>query len=673
MPAIDKLLKYLNAPNVSDFLDEDCLKNLGEDVIIGYKIDEDSRADWLDSNRKAVAIIKHCESDEDDGRKDFPFPKAAKIIYPLLAPAVIQMASRLITHLVQNDLVCEVKALGLDPDGSLEEKASRVTQFMSYELLVESDTWLKDMHKLCHIVAGWGTGFKQIYNDPISKRICDELISPEDVIINHNLSSLEDARRITIRHKMTKNEIISLSRSGEFCKLEDEDFKTDDQVENEDSRETNPLFEVLCQFTYRDLDDDNYAEPYKVYVLKSSQKVLGIYPAFEMKDIEVNSKTGQILTIRPRIDIVDYHCIDDPEGKFYSLGLNYLLLHQNKALTSVVRQLLDSGTLANTQAGFITSAFKTQEKNLKFKMGQFQVLEINPNVQNPSSHIIPLPFKEPSQVLLALLQVLIQGGKETGFITDTLTGDVEGQNTPATTMLAMVEQGTRAFKPVVQKLYISNKKAFKMRFHLHAKYLDGQKYALFQKQQIQVTKDDFNEQMMDICPVADPTQSSEAHKYAKIKFMGDLMNTQAAGALNMQAMLLEMFKGMQIPNAQNLITQPQPQQPDPKMIAIQQKAQSDQMHAQIKQMELQLSAKALEIEQLKAQDKQMNTQIKVHESVAKQQKMTADAAKDVATTSIQHKQLGIQQYQAETDRERVHVMAQQKRDQASSKGTGSGS
>jgi chaperonin GroES len=664
MPAIDKLLKFLNTPNIAELLDDDQLHKIADDVILGYNIDQDSREDWLNTNLEAMKIIKHCENPNE--RRDFPFVDSAKVIYPLLAPATIQLASRLVQHITRNDKVGDCTILGKDepivdpqtgqPIPGLykkKEKASRVSSFLNYEKLIESDTWLKDTHKLCHIVASWGTAFRQVYYDPITKKNCSDLIAPEDVIINHNISCLEKAPRITIRHYLTKNDMVSYQRSGYFLDLNLENLEsgTNDGQKN-DSRELMPVHEFLCQLCYLDLDEDGYAEPYKVYVHKTSVKTACIVPAYEYADIDVNPEDGEIRYIKPRIDIVDFHCMDDPQGKFYSIGLNYLLLHQNKAITSVVRQLLDSGTLANQQGGFVTKAFKTKERNLQFKMGQFQVLDINPNI-DPNKHIIPLPFKEPSQVLLGLLNLLIASGKENGFITDVLVGDAEMQNVPATSMLAMVEQGTRAFKPIVQKLYISLKKEFKLWFHIHAIHADEVTYAKFQDTNLAVFKEDFDEESLDIVPVADPTQSSEAHKYAMIQAKYQLLQN-APSSLNIEALILSIMTDLQLPDPQSFLIPKQSQQPDPKMLKVQLDSKALDHQIQMDELNAQLKAEKEITNKLKLQLKERELDRKETESQGKLLKTASDVKSSQIDSSVKQSLAQIEAFRATTDRIKVH-------------------
>lgn len=706
--AIDRLIKILEKDNIVNDLEDEQKVKIVQDVLTGYQIDEDSRASWLETNQEAMRIIKHCEDDNNADTLDVPVYKAAKVIHSLLSDAVIQLASRMIVHITKNDTVLDCAVLGKDvqvPENpeyaqkyqqimqmlqqnpqlaqqaqqnnqlpqppkmiwKKQDRARRVANFLNYKHLIESDTWLKDTHKLCHIVASWGTGFRQLYYDNVSKRIQNDLIPPEDIIINHNISCLEKAPRVTIRHYMTKNEILEQIRDGYFTDIEDQlDQQTDDRSES--AEEVNPAAIVYCQYTYLDLDEDGYAEPYKVYVHKQLNKLLGIYPAFKFKDISVDEK-GNIKRIERILPIVDDHLIDDPEGKYYSLGLNYLLIHKNKSITSILRQLLDAGSLANAASctGFITNAFRTRERNLEFTLGTFKAIDVNPNV-NPQQHVVPLPARDPSQVLVALLQILMESGEKTGFVTDVLTGDIAGQNVPATTMLAMVEQGTRAFKPIIQKMQNSRKKEFKLYASLQAEYGDDEEYVIFNDTEVQVSREDFNLKDLDICPVADPTQSSESHKYAKMQFILQLFATQAIGGMNIQENLTELYRGMEYDNPERFVAQPQPPPPDPKMEKVKLDAAKMQQDFKIENMKSQLEALKIENEKMKIMLKAKEVQIKASESAEKQAKMAADARKDIAEANTKDRLATVAEEQVDVDRERVEVMRIQARNKPKATG-----
>lgn len=667
MATLDKLLKFLTVPNVAELIEEDKLKQIGKDVVKGFKIDEDSRADWLRTNEEAVKIIKNC-SDQDDDR-DGLYEGQSKVIFPLIGPAIHQLSSRLISHLVRNGKTVEIKVLGkdspvIDPQSgqpvpglyTKAEKARKVEQYMNYDVLIASKgVWIKDRHKLCNIVSGWGIGFIKIYYDNTLEKICEEVIPPKDVIVNQNITSLEKAPRVTIRHRLSKNNIIEQQRSGYFLDkdLEKLQLKPSEGVNVEE--EIDPVFNFLCQDCYIDLDGDGYKEPWKVYVEENSEEVFCIVPAFEYKDISPDEK-GKITKILRRLDVVDYHCLDDIEAGFYGFGLNALLLHPNKVLTTIERQITDAGLLANAAgvSGFVTKAFKTKERSIKVSLGRFDVLDCNPTV-NPSDQVMQLPFKEPSQVLLNFFQLLIDVSKNQGFINDILTGDVEMQNVPATTTLAMTEAATRGFKPIIQKLYIAEQQIHTIRFHMNAKYLDKDKYMRFQDDEFAINSSDFDEESMDICPVADPTLSSDAIKYSRARALVD--GLQVFGSVtNMQEAASRYYTDMGFNEPLKLI-QNQPPQPDPKIVEAQMKTQLEQQKMQIEaQMEQQAMQFKAQLEQVKMMLKGQQQEVRAKDSAMKRIKTQADIITQEKQTDIQQQHADIARAKVKVDAEKVDVI-----------------
>lgn len=657
--SIEALLKLVESPNIAEQLDEDVLHSIFEDASSGFDVDEESCEKWIEMNKEALKMIK---SEADNvNTKNYAH---SKVIYPLLASATIQLSSRLIPHLVRNDKVVECAVLGPDPDGMKSQKAKAVSDFFSYELLVNSDSWLLESHKLIQMLCAWGTAYRKLYYDDNQDTVLSEVVSPEDVIINTNTPCIEKARRITVRNYMTKNQIIEHMRADRFSEIDLDCFNVSTEDKN-DPADVNPVYEILEQFCYIDLDDDGYEEPYIVFFNQDAQKILGIYAGYEIEDIHVNAK-GKVKKIVPRPFVIDYHCIDDPAGKYHSMGLNHLLFHQNKSITSVLRQLIDSGTLANQQGGFVTKAFKTKKRDVVQELGKFTQLEIPPST-DIRSQIMPLPFKEPSSVLFSLLGLLINAGKETGFVTEALMGESQGQNVPATTMLAIIEQGTRAFKPMVQKLFHSLKKEFKMMFHLYGKYSNQDRFIRYNDVNIQISQEIFNDDDLDIIPVADPTQSSEAHRFIKLQALQQLMQTPLMNVLNPQAMAMRIFKDLQIVNPEELIAQPQPQQPDPKMVELQMKQQVQMAKLDLEKQKGEREQVLIQIETMKTQIKQMEAQIRASESDERQRMMIAKSHKDQQEANVKERMANVAEDKVEVERERLELMARQQRNEASTK------
>jgi chaperonin GroES len=658
MATLDKLLSFLNKSNLCDDLEDEKKVEIINDAITGFEIDFSSRESWLKKNKEAMSFIKGCKYSDIDGtnmntydrEKDFPFDQASQVIYPLLMMAVVQLSSRLITNLVRENRVCECSVLGPDPNNQKEDKAKRVSDFLSFDLLVESDTWLLDKHKLLTGLSAWGVAFQRIYYDPVDKVNVIENIPQEQVVINTNIQSLKKAPRITVIHYLSKNDLLEKIRNGEFCEIDLEELdRYGNQVTNQDSQEPNPIFELHEQATYIDLDNDGYVEPYIIVYSKDLRKLFQIRPNYKVKDIISNEK-GQIIKINPRLFVNDFHAFDDPEGKYYSLGLNHLLLDMTRSITSVQRQLLDSGTASNTQGGFITKGFKTYEKHLKLSLNEWTPVDTAPGAKL-QDQIMPLPFKEPSQVLFQLLGLLIESGKELGMITDVLTGDTPGQNVPATTILAIIEQGTRAFRPLIQKLYASLKKEFRLLFKLYGEHLEDSRYFKFNEQQQAIVKTDFDDNDLDVVPVADPTMSSEAHKYAMIQAMLQPLQMGVQG-VNVQAIMVDYYKSLGLSNPEKYIQQ-QPQgapPPDPKMVALQQKNQLDQQQFQ---HDAQVDMMKQKAEQEREKTKRMELGLKQNDQQLKVRQQMHQEKKDAAEIAIQQQQSRIAAHNAHLNKAKV--------------------
>lgn len=658
------LLDSLGKRNLSEDMDFAKRKEIASQVSVGYDIDKDSRDQWLTINNRAMDIVHYSGEVAED--RDYPFEKAAKVIYPLIGPAIIQFAAKLTPHFRRNDEAVGIAVAGADPTGEVKARAERVYKHMNWELLDNSD-WVLRNHKLASILASWGVVYRKQHYDAAEDNVVDEIVHPKDVIINNNIQTLAQANRITIINYLNKNDIISSINQGYFNS--DIDFSVLDSGIPEnieiDPRDKQPIYEIKEQYCYIDLDEDGYSEPYIAFVHTESETLLGLYCAFESRDIKLD-KGLNFIGIKRRLTLVDFHCMDDPDGGYYSLGLNHLLVNLNDAITAMLRNLIDSGTQANYQGGFVTKAIKTKVRNIEFnKLGQWKVLETAPDV-DLSKAFFPLPSKEPSAVLFQLLGMLQEVGKEVGFITDVLTGDVPAQNVPATTILALIEQGTRAFKPIIEKLYCSLSKEFRIRFDL-SRNISNERYVKFQNDPMANIEQDYDSSTLDLTPVADPSLSSEAHKYAKMQMLQTLLPILP----NPLEALTRLLKGLEMDDIQALLTPPNtgPQQPDPKVLQAQMDAQHKMAQLQLQEKELQLQQAELQIKAMKAKVDQSELGIKEKESSAKIAKLTADAYKDKQEGVHKERMVRVAEDKNKLETERLRIMEIAARNKGSNQGS----
>jgi hypothetical protein len=657
--------------NISGDLEDEQKKKLCDFVIQGIEVDEESRSIWLEQNMKAMRLIKHMEDPELERGSDSDSIKGSKVIYPLLLAAVMHAASRLIPHFTRNNKTCEVAVHGDDPSGVKQARAKDTGSYVNYQLLYKSKEWQRMSHKLAHMFMSWGVAYRRIWWDDEDEAPTFQLVPPQDLIVNKGIETLDKAPRITIRHYLTDYDLIAKVRAGEFDIPEDEIGTLDGnsgELEKADPKESPRIHIIGEQYCRFDLDGDGYPEPWKLFVHETSKKLLAAFPLphCSKKDIKYNSEK-QIKKIPFKHNVVDYHCMDDPEGGFYSLGLNHVLLHPNRIINGLNRLLVDSGALANQQGGFCTEAFKTHDKTLRFKKNTFQTVEIN-GMSKIQDQIMLLPFKEPSVVLLNFLDMMINNTKELGFITDALTGDITGQNVPATTMLAILENQTRAFKPVITKLYISLKMEFEIIFDLNYRNLDDTKYMRFLDKTFYVTRDDFNLDDYDVCPVADPTMSSEAHMFARAHGLYQLLQINNP-QVNSEKIIMDYVKAMGVEKPEEYIL-PMPQKPDgpdvtdPKVFKIISDDKHKQLDGQLKILEQQRKEKEEERKEKELDLKTLEVYNKLDAADATKGKMEADAARAWKEADTKERMVDVAEEKVVNERRKLDLLARKPSDKS---------
>ena len=585
-----KISDVLDSVNIAEDLDEDQLKKIGRQVCEGFDNDLASRRPWekdLESWTKLALQIADT--------KTFPWTGASNIKYPLLATAAMQFAARAYPTLVPaNGQIVKCKVVGADPTGEKEARAHRISVHMSHQVMDEMVGWEEDMDKLLISLPIAGTCFKKTYWDSAKQKNCSKLVLPKYLIVNYDTRCLEDAERTTEVVYISQRKVKERMNEGIFLDIDLRDPNGTDpldynrvnaafQLEATDDKTTPYAF--LEQHTFLDLDEDGYSEPYIVTVEAASQKVVRIVPRFNPAGVKVNEK-GKIISIEPVQYYTKYDFIPNPDGGFYSIGFGRLLGPINEAANTIVNQLTDAGTLSNLQAGFIGKGLRIKMGESKFSPGEWKA--VNATGDDIKKQIFPLPVREPSGVLFNLLQLLLTSGKELASVAEIFVGKMPGQNTPATTTMATIEQGMKVFTAVYKRIYRSLAKEFQKLYVLNREYMNPEEYIDVLDEPVQ--QSDYMGSENDVIPAADPTAVSSQEKQAKVQA---LMQILQLGTINPQAVTKLYLEAFEIPNAEQMLMQPQPPQPDPKQQEMQAKMQLEQQKAE---MQMQLASGKLEIE-----------------------------------------------------------------------------
>lgn len=504
--AINKLAQYINADNVAEMLAADQLEKIGRRVIDEYEIDKESRAEWEDSCRRWLKMAELAKEE-----KSWPWPGAANIKLPLIANAAMKFAARAYGEIIRDDKIVKAQIFGQDSDNHKADRAKRVSEHMSYQLLDQQTEWEPDTDKLLHRLAFVGHMFRKWYWDKAKRRACSEILSPMDIVVNVNAKDLASCRRASHPIKLHSNDVHSRKVAGLF---RDVDYRAEPQ---QDEPEEDQYFEFIEQHRWLDLDGDGYEEPYIVTVERMSYKVAAIYPRYDDECIKLSENKKKIQWIEPVQYITDYIFIPSFSGSYYGVGYGFLLDALNSAADAIFNQLLDAGTISNVQGGFLSREVTMKGGIYGFQPGEWK--KTNATSEQLSRGVMPLPTKEPSGVLFNLLGMVIEMAQDLSAIKDVLAGDAPAANVPATTVMALIEQGMKTYNAIYKRIYRGLKAEFKVLYRLNYMYLDESEYYRVHDQENVILRQDYMLDDCDVVPVADPAMSSEIQRLAKAQVL----------------------------------------------------------------------------------------------------------------------------------------------------------
>lgn len=618
-----KLEELKSSDNIVNLLlnkgseEERLLAQIGEDCVRGYTIDEDSREEWKRTVDEAMKIAKQCTE-----AKNHPWPGASNIKFPLITDAAIDYASRTLPEIIQNEQVVKCATMGADPKSELYARADRVARFMSYQLVVESPDWEDSIDKLLQILPVLGTVFKKTYYSSLEKRNVSELCVPDKIVVNYNAQSLESARRITHLLTMYENDVVERQRKGIFR----DDIDACDLLHRTgEEQDSDSPIDILEQHCWLDLDEDGYKEPYIVTIHLESKKVLRIVSRF--KKINKN-KDGEVSSIVPDQYFTDFHFIRSPDGGFYSQGFGSLLLPVNSSINTLINQLIDSGTLSNTQGGFLGRGLRIKNGEFKIKMGEWKVLDAASGT-SIKDNVFPLPVREPSQVLFNLLGLLIQVGKDITSTTDALSGSGQAQNVSSNVQNSLVEQGTKVFTAINKRLYRSLKKEYTKLYELNNENLKDADYRAALGEPEASVKADFELETLHVHPIADPTISSMNQRLQKFSVLQTL---RTADARALDVFLLE---SLQLDKSQIAMLLPsEAPPPGPDMLKTMSEVKLNEANAQAVQLKAQIDMQAAQMSQAEFEVKARSSDAQIQESMARVWKMQKDSSINDAKVMI---------------------------------------
>lgn len=498
--------------NLTDRLSDRDLSKLGEWVVNGYEQDEASRGPWKRRTQAALDLALQIVPD-----KSFPWPNCSNIAFPLVTIGAIQFHARAYPALVPSTSLVKCRVIGEDKDGALAARAERVSRHMSYQLLEEDEAWEEQHDRLLLQVPIVGSAFKKTYRDASGQNI-SELVSAHDLVMDYSAKSVETCRRKTHLVAMYRNDLVERMYKGIYRDVSDEVWFNEParlrQTSEADKRkgsspppssDEHTPFTLLEQHTWLDLDDDGYAEPYVITVEYYSKKVLRIVARCDREEDVTRLRSGKIVGIRATEYFTKYGFIPAPDGGIYDIGFGVLLGPLNESVNTLVNQLVDAGTMANTAGGFLGRGAKVRGGVYTFAPLEWK--RVDASGEDLHKSIFPLPVREPSQVLFSLLDLLINYTSRISASTDMMVGETPGQNTPAEVARTSVEQGMKIYSALFKRMWRCMRDEFRKLYNLNAVHaVDVVQYGVAG---LTIQPEDYKGDPRSIRPAADPNAASD--------------------------------------------------------------------------------------------------------------------------------------------------------------------
>ena len=653
------LEKALGQQNITHYFDDQELTELAMVCMREFEIDDSnfaSRRDRIEDLYKlALQAIEI---------RNYPFDGAASVKYPVLTNAAIGFASLAYPSVVENDRVVKGKVVGNDEGeeemvgadgeplvdqetgkvmrknaGEKQRSADRVSKYMSHEILEEMDGWEEDMDKILHIIPIVGCAFKKTYRDASENKNVSKLVLPQYLIININASGVESAHRASEITEYYPHEIEENIRQGIFrefdygasTETQKDTYQDSDEEENavgaQDEDRPHIFIEQHCR---RDLDGDGYPEPYIVFIHKDSNQVARILPRFQKEDII--REGGKLIRIKPECYYEKFGFIPDPEGSPYDIGFGHLVQHLNIAANTSINQMLDQGHVYTMGGGFIGAGLRVKSGNLRFRPNEWK--RVNTGGMSVRESIVPLPTKEPSAVLLALLELLLKGAEQMTSMSKLMAGDLPA-NMPVGTALAGLEQALQPFKAVFRRVHRSLKKEFKRLYRLNQMYLTQEEYQRILDDQEADIERDFNSDVADVLPISDPEVITNLQSLMRAQALLEMKDDPLLDGVELRKRAL---KTMSIEGYDDLVKIP-PESVDEVM-----EAQKAALQAQVAHLQSQIQSGA---QDQKRKDVELG--IKIEETFVKMKKMQADAIRSLAQAEGEEQGQQLDIYRAHLD------------------------
>ena len=537
------------AANIAEELSEGYLQNLASDLIELVDGDINSRKEWADTYVKGLEVLgfKYEERTE-------PWQDACGVYSTVLAEAAIRFQAEAMSETFPAAGPVKTAILGM-VDKKKEDAAARVRTDMNYQLTEVMVEYRPEHERLLYSLGLAGSAFKKVYFDPYLERQTAVYIPAEDVIVPYGASHIESAERVTHVMRKTKNEVLRMQASGFYRDIDLGDpvqFYSD--IEKKKAEEGGysltqddryAIYEIHVDYVIDGVDDegDDLPKPYVITIEKGTGEVLAIRRNWDPEDPKCHKRQHFV------------HYVYVPGFGFYGLGLIHIIGGYARAGTAIIRQLVDAGTLSNLPGGLKSRGLRVKGDDTPIAPGEFRDVDVPSGAIK--DNIMTLPYKEPSQTLLTLLDKITNDGRRLGAISDMNISDMSA-NAPVGTTLALLERTLKPMAAVQSRVHFAMKQEFKLLKAIISDYAPGEYDYLPDTGERVARKSDYA--TTEVIPVSDPNSSTMAQRVVQYQAVLQ-MAQQAPQIYDLPQLHRQMIEVLGVKNADKLVPISEDQKP----------------------------------------------------------------------------------------------------------------
>ena len=550
--------------NLADVMDEGDLNNISSDLVGSIEDDLSAREDWEDTYKKGLEFLGMKTEERSE-----PFEGSSGVIHPLLAESVTQFQAQAYREMLPSTGPVRSQVVGAQNE-MLVRQAERVKDYMNYMITYEMEEYDPEMDQMLFYLPVIGSTFKKVYFDPLKGRAVSKFIHAEDIIVPYGASDFASSPRITHRLSMDSNEVRKLQLAGFYRDIDLPSYSEGDTssmgeieesidevqgVHPSGSSEELTLYEVHTSLDiegFEDLGPDGEPTglrlPYIVTIIADSGDVLSVRRNYDPMDPMKRAKQY----------FVHYKFL--PGLGFYGLGLTHMIGGLAQASTSILRQLIDAGTLSNLPAGFKARGARIRDEDSPLQPGEFRDIDVVGGTLQGS--LMPLPFKEPSGTLYNLLGTLVDAGRRFASMADMKVGEMSG-DTPVGTTMAIMERGTKVMSAIHKRLHYSQKIEFKLLSKIFSETIQAYPYAADMQMGPEIFVQDFAPQI-DVLPVSDPNIFSMSQRIALAQTELQLVQSNPqihGGPQGLYQAYRKMYEALGVNNIDAILPPPPPPPP----------------------------------------------------------------------------------------------------------------